>query len=95
VLECVKHFFAKNKPVAAICHAAQILVAADVLQGKSCMAYPTCSPEITAAGGRFVEQNSDSTNAHLDGNLVTAAAWPGHPQWIKKFLDLLGTTIQN
>jgi protease I len=94
VLECVKHFFDKNKPVAAVCHAAQVLSAAGVLKGRSCMAYPACSPEVTASGGIFVEQNKDFTNAHLDGNLVTAAAWPGHPEWIKKFLDLLGTSIK-
>ncbi len=94
VLECVKHFFDKNKPVAAVCHAAQVLSAAGVLKGRSCMAYPACSPEVTASGGTFVEQNKDFTNAHLDGNLVSAAAWPGHPDWIKKFLDLLGTSIK-
>lgn len=94
VLECVKHFFDKNKPVAAVCHAAQVLAAAGVLKGRSCMAYPACAPEITASGGTFVEQNNDFTNAHVDGNLVTAAAWPAHPEWIKKFLDLLGTSIK-
>ncbi len=94
VLECVKHFFDKNKPVGAVCHAAQVLSAAGVLKGRSSMAYPACAPEVTACGGTFVEQNKDFTNAHVDGNLVTAAAWPGHPAWIKKFLDLLGTTIK-
>lgn len=93
VLECVRHFFDENKPVAAVCHAAQILTAAGVLKGKNCMAYPTCAPEISECGGTFVEQNNDFTNAHVDGNLVSAAAWPGHPELISKFLQLLGTKI--
>jgi protease I len=58
------------------------------------MAYPTVAPEITACGGTFIEQNKDFTNAHVDGNLVSSAAWPGHPEWIKKFLEVLGTKIE-
>jgi len=94
VLDCVRHFFDQNKPVAAVCHAAQILTAAGVLKGRSCMAYPAIGPEVTACGGTFVEYNKEFTNATTDGNLVSAAAWPGHPQWIKQFLTLLGTTIK-
>ncbi|RTL42455.1 MAG: DJ-1/PfpI family protein [Candidatus Melainabacteria bacterium] len=93
ILDCVRHFFDENKPVAAVCHAAQILSAAGVLKNRSCMAYPAVSPEVTGCGGTFVEQNKDFTNAHVDGNLVSAAAWPGHPDWIRKFLELLGTKI--
>lgn len=58
------------------------------------MAYPACAPEVAACGGKFVEQNKDFTNAHVDGKLVTAAAWPGHPDWIRKFLEVLGSTIK-
>lgn len=94
VLDCVRHFFDKNKPVAAVCHAAQLLAAAGVLKGRSSMAYPAVSPEVTACGGTFVEQNKDFSNAHTEGNLVSAAAWPGHPQWIRQFLELLGSTIK-
>ncbi|CAN5431529.1 DJ-1/PfpI family protein [soil metagenome] len=93
VLECVKHFFDENKPVAAVCHAAQILSAAGVLKKRSCMAYPAVAPEVTVCGGTFIEPNKDFSNAHVDGNLVSAAAWPGHPEWIQKFLELLGTKI--
>src|SRR5262245_45024779 len=35
VLQIVRHFFESNKPVAAICHALQILAAADVLRGRN------------------------------------------------------------
>jgi protease I len=93
VLDCVKHFFKANKPVASICHGAQILAAADVLKNRKCMAYPAVSPEVTACGGKYIDHNVDVSDAYTDGNLVTAAAWPAHPQWIKQFLDLLGTKI--
>ncbi|HEY9677633.1 MAG TPA: DJ-1/PfpI family protein [Drouetiella sp.] len=93
ILECVKHFFEKDKPVAAICHAVQILAAAGVMNGRSSMGYPACSPEITACGGKFIEQNDKFSDAHIDGKLVTAAAWPAHPEWIRKFLEVLGTKV--
>ena len=91
VLELVRHFASSNKPIAAICHGAQLLAAADVLGGKSCSAYPACAPEVTKAGGTY--KSIEVTDAAVDGNLVTAPAWPAHPQWIAKFLEVLGTKI--
>jgi len=91
VLEIVRHFAKANKPIAAICHGAQLLAAADVLGGKSCSAYPACAPEVTKAGGTY--KSIEVTEAVVDGNLVTAPAWPAHPQWIAKFLGVLGTKI--
>ncbi len=92
VLRLVRHFAEANKPVAAICHAAQLLAAAGVLKGKGCSAYPAVGPEVNSAGGRWIEVGMDQ--AHVDGNLVTAPAWPAHPQWLRKFLHVLGTRIE-
>jgi deglycase len=92
VLEIVRHFTDANKPIAAICHAAQLLAAAGVLKGRSCSAYPAIGPDVTAAGGKYVELAI--TEAHTDGNLVTAPAWPAHPAWIAQFLKVLGTRIE-
>ncbi|MFO0807817.1 MAG: DJ-1/PfpI family protein [Gemmataceae bacterium] len=92
VLAAVRHFALAKKPVAAICHGLQILAAAGVLSGMSCTAYPACGPEVKAAGGSFVQIPID--HAHVDDWLVTAPAWPGHPAWLRKFLDLLGTRIE-
>jgi protease I len=92
VLEIVRHFAAANKPIAAICHGAQILSAAGVLEGRSCSAYPACGPEVTKAGGHFMDIAVD--DAHVDGNLVTAPAWPAHPAWLARFLEVLGTRIE-
>lgn len=92
VLDIVKHFFATGKPVAAICHGIQILAAADVLTGRACTAYPAVGPDVTRAGGTFVTIPVDA--AHVDGTLVTAPAWPAHPAWLARFLELLGTRIE-
>ena len=93
VLDIVRHFAKANKPIAAICHGLQILTAADVVQGKLCTAYPAVKPDLIQAGAKWGEVNATFSNAYVDGNLVTAAAWPGHPEWMRKFLELLGTKI--
>jgi protease I len=92
VLRIVRHFAESKKPIAAICHAAQLLAAAGVLKGRSCSAYPAVGPDVKAAGGRWVDVGFEQ--AHVDDNLVTAAAWPAHPQWLARFLDVLGTRIE-
>ncbi len=91
VLRIVRHFAEAKKPLAAICHAAQVLAAAGVVQGRSCSAYPAVGPDVTRAGGKYMEIGIDQ--AHADGNLVTAPAWPAHPAWLAKFLEVLGTKI--
>lgn len=91
VIAMVRHFFEAEKPVAALCHGAQILAAANVLEGRACSAYPACAPEVTAAGGHFADVPID--RAVTDGNLVTAPAWPAHPAWLGEFLRVLGTRI--
>jgi protease I len=92
VLEMVRHFAETGKPVAAICHGAQVLAAAGVLEGRSCSCYPAVSPDVNRAGGSYVDLPMDQ--AHVDGNLVTAPAWPAHPAWLAKFLGVLGTKIE-
>jgi protease I len=93
VVETVRHFFEADRPVAAICHGLQLLAAAGVLEGRTCTGYPACAPEVRAAGGAWVDVEVD--RAVTDGNLVTAPAWPAHPEWIARFLDLLGTEIRH
>ena len=94
VLAIVQHFAKAGKPIASICHGQQILAAADVVSGKTCTAYPAVKPDLVRAGARWTDVNATFSNAVVDGNLVTAAAWPGHPEWIRKFLEVLGTKIQ-
>lgn len=91
VLEIVRHFADSNKPIAAICHALQLLAAAGVLRGRRATAYPACGPDVTAAGGSYVEVPIDSVC--VDGSLVTAPAWPAHPAWLAAFLQVLGGRV--
>ncbi|NET84078.1 MAG: DJ-1/PfpI family protein [Moorea sp. SIO1F2] len=93
VIKIVQHFAQANKPIAAICHGAQLLAAADVIQGKKCSAYPACGPDVTRAGGTYADIPVDQ--AIVDGNLVTAPAWPAHPRWLAEFLKVLGTRIEH
>jgi protease I len=93
VLEVTRHFVQARKPIAAICHGLQLLAAAGALEGRKCTAYPACGPEVTLARGTYVEV--PVTDAVVDGNLVTAPAWPAHPKWIASFLQVLGTKIQH
>ena len=91
VLDIVREFDKANKPIAAVCHGAQILAAAGVLKGRTCSAYPACAPEVRLAGGTYAEIAVDQ--AYTDGNLVSAPAWPAHPAWMAQFLAVLGTKI--
>ena len=92
VLDMVRHFSKANKPIASICHGAQVLAGAGVIAGKACSAYPAVGPDVRSAGGKYVDIPVDQ--AHVDGNLVTAPAWPAHPEWLAKFLKVLGTKIE-
>jgi deglycase len=87
VLEIIRHFSEADKPIAAICHGPQLLAAARVIAGKRVNAYPACAPEVELAGATFV--SLEVTDAIADGNLVTAPAWPAHPAWLAKFLEVL------
>jgi protease I len=87
VLEIVRHFAEKNKPIAAICHAAQLLASAGMLKGRRCSCYPAVSPDVVAAGGTYADIPIDK--ACVDGNLVSAPAWPAHPAWLAAFLEVL------
>lgn len=94
VLEIVRHFAQAMKPIAAICHGPQILAAAGALSGRSCSCYPAVSPEVSLSGGNYIPNSTGFDNAHTDGNLVTAPAWPAHPAWMRQFLTLLGSRIE-
>lgn len=91
VLEITRHFMVENKPVAAICHGAQLLAAAGAVEGRKVSAYPACAPEVRLCGGQY--QDIPVDQAFTDGNLVTAPAWPAHPAWLAQFVALLGAKI--
>jgi len=83
-LRIVRHFFEQQKPVAQICHAAQVLLAAGVLKGRKTAAYPALEPDVRAGGAEFV-----NSEAVIDGQMISARAWPDHPAWMREFIRLL------
>ncbi len=91
IISITKHFFEKNKPVAAICHGIQVLTTARVLEGRTLTAYVAVGPDIELAGGTW--KNIPADQAIVDGNLVTSPAWPGHQAILKEFYKLLGIAI--
>jgi protease I len=92
VIEIVQQFAAAGKPIAAVCHGAQLLASAEVIRGKRIAAYPACAPEVRLAGADYAD--IAVTEAITDGLFVTAPAWPAHPAWLAQFLAVLGTTIK-
>ncbi|MDF1613032.1 MAG: DJ-1/PfpI family protein [Stygiobacter sp.] len=94
VIEITKHFAENNKPIAAICHGPQILAAAGALKGKHVISYPAVGPECVAAGANYGTVSPGADNAVTDGNIVTAPAWPAHPEWMRQFLKVLGSKIE-
>lgn len=89
VLEIVREFDSAKKPIAAICHGPQILAAAGVLGQRECSCYPAVRFEVSAGGGTYVDPAPTMDSAHVQGNLVSAPAWPAHPAWMRAFIDLL------
>ena len=91
LLDIVRHFAEENKPIAALCHGAQVLAAAGVIRGRRISAYPAVGPEVIMAGGKFVSVGFEE--AVTDGNLVTGPAWTAHVAWLRQFLTVLGTKV--
>ena len=88
VIKIVQDFFADGKPVAAICHGPQLLAAADVLRGYTATSYPACAAESRIAGAEWKD-----SPVVVHNQLVTAQAWPNHPEWLRAFVELLGAKI--
>ncbi len=82
----VKHFFEAGKPVAAICHAPLVLIAAarEYLKGRKMTSYIAVRPDVEAAGAQWVD-----AEVVVDGNLVTSRAWPDNPAWMREFKRLV------
>lgn len=92
VIALTQHFAKENRPIGTICHAIQILAAADLLRGRRCTCFPGVAHEVRLAGGEFVE--ASPTEAVVDGNLVSAPSWTAQAQWLAKLLKVLGTSVE-
>nr|WP_092070258.1 DJ-1/PfpI family protein [Dendrosporobacter quercicolus]NSL48179.1 DJ-1/PfpI family protein [Dendrosporobacter quercicolus DSM 1736]SDM08176.1 protease I [Dendrosporobacter quercicolus] len=87
-ISIVRNFFAADKPVAAVCHGPQLLAPANVLAGYTVTSYPACAAECRIAGAEWRD-----SPVVVSKNLVTAQAWPNHPEWLRAFVELLGAKI--
>lgn len=92
VLKMIRHFSKSGKPIAATCHAAQLLSAADVIRGKRISAYPACAYDVRNAGGEYV--SLPMNEALTDGLFVTAPAWPANAAWLRQFFGVLDSYME-
>lgn len=92
VREIVREFHRDNKPIAAICHGLQVLVAVpEVIAGKRVAGLFTVEPEVALTDATYVRIGPKA--ALRDGNLVTAEGWTALAAFIREYLAVLGTEI--
>jgi protease I len=83
----LRHFLESDKPVGAICHAAQVFSALKdtrFFEGRTMTAYNACRLDVEQLGARYAGQT-----LHVDGKLVTGHAWPDLPGFMREFLKLV------
>jgi archaeal arginyl aminopeptidase len=84
-LEIARSFFARSKPVAAICHGPQTLVSAGLLQGRRATCYRSVADELKEAGALYEDRE-----VVVDGNLVTSRQPADLPAFMRETMKLLG-----
>lgn len=84
LMRIVHHFFDKGKPVAVVCHGAEIVAAADVIRGKRLATVPKCRLDVEACGGVFVNEG-----CVRDGNMVSGRTWHDNPYFMREFIKML------
>lgn len=62
-----RRFVESGKPVASICHGPQLLISADILQGRTVTAVNKIRDDIRNAGATYVDEE-----VHIDGNLISS-----------------------
>lgn len=84
LIEIVRHFFMENKPVAVVCHGAEIVAAAGVIEGRRMATVPKCQFDIEMCGASFVNEG-----CVLDGNMVSGRTWYDQHLYMKQFMRML------
>jgi protease I len=83
----LRHFLEENKPIGAICHAAQVFASLGdtrYFEGRTMTAYNACRLDVEQLGAKYTEET-----LHVDGQLVSGHAWPDLPGFMREFLRLL------
>jgi protease I len=84
VLEVARYFFRRKLPVAAICHGPQILISADLLEGRHATCYRSVVDELKSAGALY-----ENREVVVDGNLVTSRQPSDLPAFMRETLKQL------
>jgi protease I len=85
VLEFVRRFHARGKPIAAICHGPQILISAELVRGRRATAYKAVAGELKEAGAKYLDEEMVA-----DGNLLTSRTPADLPAFIRAIKRELG-----
>ena len=84
-LEIARSFFARSKPVAAICHGPQILVSAGLLRGRRATCYRSVVDELKEAGALYEDRE-----VVVDANLVSSREPADLPAFMRETMKQLG-----
>ena len=83
-LDICRHFFAHNKPVAAICHGPQVLISAALLAGRRATCYRSVADEMRQAGALY-----EDSEVVVDGNLITSRQPSDIPAFMREIMKKL------
>jgi protease I len=83
-LDIARHFFEKNKPVAAICHGPQTLISANLLKGRHATCYRTVADELKASGALYEDKE-----VVVDGNLITSRQPSDLPSFMREIIKVI------
>ena len=86
-LDIARHFFEKNKPVAAICHGPQTLISANLLKGRHATCYRTVADELKASGALYEDKE-----VVVDGNLITSRQPSDLPSFMREIIKAIKKT---
>ena len=84
----VRDFFERDKPVAAICHGAWLLVEADVLEGRTITSWPSLKTDVENAGGTWVDKA-----VQVDQKLVTSRKPDDIPRFNTQIAQTFGAGL--
>jgi protease I len=82
--EIARSFFARNKPVAAICHGPQTLISAGLLKGRRATCYSSVADELKEAGALYEDRE-----VVVDANLVTSRQPADLPAFMRETMKQL------
>ncbi|MGH3791780.1 MAG: type 1 glutamine amidotransferase domain-containing protein [Pseudonocardiaceae bacterium] len=84
VLDLVKEFDTKGKPIAFICHAGWVPISAKILKGRRATSFSAIRDDMENAGVDWVDEATV-----VDGNLISARSPDDLGPWLKALLVAL------